>query len=370
MLTEPARGRMFERSRRSRRRARRRETCWDASAGRSTPSSAIGEVDAGDMTWGLRMKACRSRAAVRRRVIALGAGCSSSSSRWRRSVAVAVPAAAGAVVDHLRLQGEPAARPQRIDDVGLVRGRLRLAAAARAATRRCSSRRRARTASARSASRNATRRTARSSAWRAWCSPCRRRARVYTLLGGVPGDLRLAAASRSRSSAPPRPTSSINTLTIATAIALSTRQSILKVWNENFLWSAPSYFVGAGVGRCCRPGWCSTRRALAGGARDGAALPDLPHLQGLSRPHRRRAAARPRDGGPAPRDDRSAGAGHRREGSDLAVAHPPRAALRDRGRARARHVRERHPGREDGGAAARHRQARGARAHPLEARAR
>ncbi|MGH9144701.1 MAG: bifunctional diguanylate cyclase/phosphohydrolase [Vicinamibacterales bacterium] len=36
-----------------------------------------------------------------------------------------------------------------------------------------------------------------------------------------------------------------NTLLIATAIGLSTRQAILRVWNENFLWSAPSYFVGA-----------------------------------------------------------------------------------------------------------------------------
>ena len=36
-----------------------------------------------------------------------------------------------------------------------------------------------------------------------------------------------------------------NTLFIATAIGLSTRQSIVRVWNENFLWSAPSYFVGA-----------------------------------------------------------------------------------------------------------------------------
>ena len=36
-----------------------------------------------------------------------------------------------------------------------------------------------------------------------------------------------------------------NTLFIAAAIGLSTRQSIAKVWNENFLWSAPSYFVGA-----------------------------------------------------------------------------------------------------------------------------
>ena len=33
-------------------------------------------------------------------------------------------------------------------------------------------------------------------------------------------------------------------------------------------------------------------------------------------------------------------------------------------------TRERHPGREDRGAAARHRQARGARAHPVQARAR
>ncbi len=39
----------------------------------------------------------------------------------------------------------------------------------------------------------------------------------------------------------------VNTLAIATAIALSTSQSIFKIWNENFLWSAPSYFVGAGA---------------------------------------------------------------------------------------------------------------------------
>ncbi len=39
-----------------------------------------------------------------------------------------------------------------------------------------------------------------------------------------------------------------NTLLVATAIGLSTKQSsIARVWNENFLWSAPSYFVGAGA---------------------------------------------------------------------------------------------------------------------------
>jgi len=36
-----------------------------------------------------------------------------------------------------------------------------------------------------------------------------------------------------------------NTVLVATAIALSSRQSLLRVWNENFLWSAPGYFVGA-----------------------------------------------------------------------------------------------------------------------------
>ena len=39
----------------------------------------------------------------------------------------------------------------------------------------------------------------------------------------------------------------VNTAMVATAIALSTRQNVSKDWNENFLWSAPSYFVGAGV---------------------------------------------------------------------------------------------------------------------------
>ncbi|OFV91162.1 MAG: hypothetical protein A3H95_17960 [Acidobacteria bacterium RIFCSPLOWO2_02_FULL_64_15] len=38
-----------------------------------------------------------------------------------------------------------------------------------------------------------------------------------------------------------------NTALIATAIGLSTRQPIARVWNDNFLWSAPSYFFGAGA---------------------------------------------------------------------------------------------------------------------------
>src|SRR4051794_40881205 len=68
---------------------------------------------------------------------------------------------------------------------------------------------------------------------------------VYWLLEGEPGKFNIAT---------PKPLVGaattyfvVNTLTIATAIALSTRQNILKTWNENFLWSAPSYFVGAGA---------------------------------------------------------------------------------------------------------------------------
>jgi diguanylate cyclase (GGDEF)-like protein/putative nucleotidyltransferase with HDIG domain len=69
---------------------------------------------------------------------------------------------------------------------------------------------------------------------------------AYVFLGGVPGSLSLSEL--------PKPLVGaattyfvVNTLAIATAIALSTNQFVLKVWNENFLWSAPSYFVGAGA---------------------------------------------------------------------------------------------------------------------------
>ena len=51
----------------------------------------------------------------------------------------------------------------------------------------------------------------------------------------------------------------LNTFTVATAIALSMRQPLLKVWHENFLWSAPSYFVGAGVAAAMAAIWgCRT----------------------------------------------------------------------------------------------------------------
>src|SRR5215213_5522183 len=69
---------------------------------------------------------------------------------------------------------------------------------------------------------------------------------VYGRLGGTPGVFDIWTL--------PKPLVGaatayflINTAMVATAIALSTHQRIMKVWNENFLWSAPSYFVGAGA---------------------------------------------------------------------------------------------------------------------------
>ncbi len=71
---------------------------------------------------------------------------------------------------------------------------------------------------------------------------------AYEVLGGDPGKLAhdvlglakplVAAASMYFV---------FNTCLIAIAVALATRQAFGTVWNQNFLWSAPSYFVGAGA---------------------------------------------------------------------------------------------------------------------------
>ena len=67
---------------------------------------------------------------------------------------------------------------------------------------------------------------------------------VQAYYGGRPGGSELAALAKPLVGAATT-YFVVNTLAVATAIALSTRQSIFRVWNENFLWSAPSYFVGA-----------------------------------------------------------------------------------------------------------------------------
>jgi diguanylate cyclase (GGDEF)-like protein/putative nucleotidyltransferase with HDIG domain len=71
---------------------------------------------------------------------------------------------------------------------------------------------------------------------------------VYGWLGGVPGQLAMSSIDLARPLVGAATTYFVlNTALVATAIGLSTRQSPVKVWNENFLWSAPSYFVGAGA---------------------------------------------------------------------------------------------------------------------------
>jgi diguanylate cyclase (GGDEF)-like protein/putative nucleotidyltransferase with HDIG domain len=78
---------------------------------------------------------------------------------------------------------------------------------------------------------------------------------AFSLLGGRTGAMPLAAM--------PRPLVGaatayflLNTGFVAAAIALSTRTRVLTTWNNNFLWSAPSYFVGAGSAAIA--GWLVT----------------------------------------------------------------------------------------------------------------
>ncbi len=69
---------------------------------------------------------------------------------------------------------------------------------------------------------------------------------VYIWLGGVPGQFHPFTLHKPLVGAATA-YFVVNTAMVAGAIALSTRQPVLRIWNENFLWSAPSYFVGAGA---------------------------------------------------------------------------------------------------------------------------
>ena len=69
---------------------------------------------------------------------------------------------------------------------------------------------------------------------------------VYLRLGGVPGSIGEALTTEVAALVGAATTYFLfNTVLISVAIALSTRQPWMTTWNENFLWSAPSYFVGA-----------------------------------------------------------------------------------------------------------------------------
>jgi diguanylate cyclase (GGDEF)-like protein/putative nucleotidyltransferase with HDIG domain len=71
---------------------------------------------------------------------------------------------------------------------------------------------------------------------------------AYEFFGGVPGSLASSLPGVVRPLVAAATVYFVcNTAAIAAAIALATRQSFVSVWHENFVWSAPSYFVGAGV---------------------------------------------------------------------------------------------------------------------------
>src|SRR4029078_5660560 len=65
-------------------------------------------------------------------------------------------------------------------------------------------------------------------------------------LGGGPGGINLGTLPKARVGAA-MTYFLLNNVIIATAVTLSTRESLAAVWRQNFLWSAPSYFVGAGA---------------------------------------------------------------------------------------------------------------------------
>ena len=188
---------------------------------------------------------------------------------------------------------------------------------------------------------------------------------AFSLLGGSTSPMPLGAM--------PRPLVGaatayflLNTGLVATAIALSTRAPIFSTWNNNFLWSAPSYFVGAGSAAIAA--WLVTHAGYWVAPLTFAPLyltyrtykvymgrieDEQRHVQQTSDLHLAtiEALARAIDAK-----------------DQTAQMHIRRVQVYAAGLAKAAGLsRRRNPGREDGGAAARHRQAGGARAHPLEA---
>src|SRR5918993_900313 len=69
---------------------------------------------------------------------------------------------------------------------------------------------------------------------------------AYESLGGVPGTLAHDVFGLAKPLVGAATMYFIfNTCLIAIAVSLATKQPFMSVWNQNFLWSAPSYFVGA-----------------------------------------------------------------------------------------------------------------------------
>jgi len=69
---------------------------------------------------------------------------------------------------------------------------------------------------------------------------------VARLLGGFPFDAKLIEIARPAVGAAGA-FFLCNSWLVAGAVSLTRRQPIIRVWNENFLWTAPACFIGAGV---------------------------------------------------------------------------------------------------------------------------
>ena len=76
---------------------------------------------------------------------------------------------------------------------------------------------------------------------------------VFTILGGQVGTLTVGVLKALVAAA--LVYYLLNTSIVATAVGLSTNQPVWRVWQSNFLWTAPSYFVGAGAAAAAAGAW-------------------------------------------------------------------------------------------------------------------
>ncbi len=165
-----------------------------------------------------------------------------------------------------------------------------------------------------------------------------------------------------------------NTLFVATVIALTEEKNVWQVWRDSYFWTFPNYLVGAAAA------WVvAVAERLAGWQ---AALLLMPIFYVVYRSHSLyvgrleegektgggSARARRRSGRVASPHHRDPGDRHRSQGPDHARSPGARGNLRGRGRQRTRLQRDGAGSAARGGAAARHRQDRGAGIHHFEAR--
>ena len=124
---------------------------------------------------------------------------------------------------------------------------------------------------------------------------------AFEFMGGQPGVLDLSL----RGIAKPIVASAlayylVNTSIVATAVALANGRSVWTVWQSNFLWTAPSYYVGAGAAVAAVDP-VADAAVVAPAAGGGAGLPDVPLVSDVRRTDAAYRAAQGRSGAAARR---------------------------------------------------------------------